>query len=212
MSNPIKFSKDFTEKLHNYIKEEKDKATVLGFGLLIGTDVITLNAWANKRRKDEKGNITEDLARPKFNAALKELQKIQDTDKTLNAKQEFFCELYASDKEFFGNGVEAYMEAYDLHSGDPKDYNTARTNASRLLTNANILKRIDELLHLGPLNTSFVDKQLAFVITQNADLGSKVSAIREYNKLEQRITEKIDHTTKGDKLPTPIYGGRSTEL
>jgi hypothetical protein len=31
----------------------------------------------------------------------------------LNPKQEQFCQLYASDREFFGNGVESYIEVYE---------------------------------------------------------------------------------------------------
>ena len=76
----------------------------------------------------------------------------------LNPKQEKFCLLYASDKEFFGNGVQSYIEAYE-----PKEvgnwYATARSNASQLLTNTNILRRIDELLEIE-INNSFVDKRL----------------------------------------------------
>jgi hypothetical protein len=53
------------------------------------------------------------------------------------------------------------------------------------------------LLEETGFNDVAVDKQLATVITQNADFGSKVSAIREYNKLKQRITERIDHTSGG---------------
>ena len=65
------------------------------------------------------------------------------------------------------------------------------TSSSRLLTDANILKRINKLLDNEVLNDSFVDKQLLLVITQNADMSSKVQAIKEYNKLKQRIEERI---------------------
>ena len=41
------------------------------------------------------------------------------------------------------------------------------------------------------------------MITQNADFGNKMAAVREYNKLKQRITDKIDYTTKGDKISIP---------
>lgn len=129
----------------------------------------------------------------------------------LNPKQEMFCKLYATDREFFANGVQAYIEAYNPDTSKKNWYNTARSNASQLLTNTNILKRINELLEMEGLNDAFVDKQLTLLISQNADFGAKTAAIREYNKLKQRITEKIDHTTMGKELPTPIYGGKSTE-
>lgn len=118
------------------------------------------------------------------------------TPKKLNPKQELFCKLYASDKEFFGNGVESYGEAYGLDLTIPKHYSAARTNASKALTNANILARITALLELGPLNDQNVDRELAFVIAQRADLGAKMAGIREYNSLKARIIKKLEHTGK----------------
>lgn len=208
----IKFSSSFTPEIDVYIAEcqkNNTKPTVLGFAKRIGTDQHSLWAWAGKKKKDEQGNVTEQLARPHFNAALTKLYELEKEEKAdkLNPNQELFCKLYASDKEFFGNGVISYAEAYGLDLKEKGNYNTARANASRLLTNASILKRINELLEVDSLNDAFVDKQLAFVIAQNVDLSSKTAAIREYNKLKTRIVERIDHTTKGKELPQPIMGG-----
>lgn len=108
----------------------------------------------------------------------------------LTPKQEKFCQLYATQIEFFGNGVASYMEAYNLNPQLPASYGTARTNASRMLTNANILDRINELLEQQYLNDSHVDKQLAFWINQKASPQAALAAIKEYNALKQRITEK----------------------
>jgi len=116
----------------------------------------------------------------------------------LNQKQEMFCKYYVS-KEFFGSGVEAYSQAYNIDLNNPREYNTAKVNASKLLTNTNILVRINELLDEAGLNDSFVDKQLLIAITQNADLNSKVKAISEYNKLKQRIVTKIDSKIQIDQ-------------
>ncbi|RJQ67325.1 MAG: hypothetical protein C4519_24320 [Desulfobacteraceae bacterium] len=116
-----------------------------------------------------------------------------DKKKKLNAKQEKFCKLYASDEEFFCNGVQAYIEAYQ-----PKRvgnwYNSAKSSAFNLLTKTDILSRIDELLELRGLNDSFVDKQLEKLITQDADFKSKLGAIKEYNELKKRILKKIELT------------------
>ena len=114
----------------------------------------------------------------------KELE-IQD----LTEKQILFCKYFVS-KDFFGSGVESYAEAYNIDLSTPKGYNTAKVNASKLLTNTNILSRINEELSDSGLNDNFVDKQLLFAITQNADISSKVKAISEYNKLKSRITNK----------------------
>lgn len=111
----------------------------------------------------------------------------------LTEKQNMFCKLYVS-KEYFGCGVEAYGEAFGIDISKISGYNTAKANASKLLTNAYILSRINEELTDAGLNDNFVDKQLLFAITQNADINSKVKAIGEYNKLRQRIVTKTDNT------------------
>jgi phage terminase small subunit len=108
----------------------------------------------------------------------------------LNPNQEMFCQLYTSSTEFFGNGTQAYIEAYEIDIKKPGAYAAARVSACRLLTKDNILKRIDKILEETILNNEFVDKQLAFLITQHADFSTKMRAISEYNKLKQRITEK----------------------
>jgi hypothetical protein len=120
----------------------------------------------------------------------------------LNEKQLLFCKNYVS-KDFFGSGVESYAAAYGLDLTNQKDYNNAKVAASKLLTNSNILSRINEELDAAGLNDNFVDKQLLFAITQNADLSSKVRAIQEYNKLKQRIIEKLE--TKNNNKITVEY-------
>lgn len=112
----------------------------------------------------------------------------------LNPKQERFCKLYASDREFFGNGVQSYIEAYDPDMTKTNAYKTCMAAASRLLTNVKVCEKINNLLEEGGLNDQFVDKQLTFIITQHADFGSKIAAIREYNKLKSRITDKTEDT------------------
>lgn len=119
----------------------------------------------------------------------------------LNPKQELFCQLYCTDKEFFGNGVETYLEVYDIDKSKKGWYQSACAAASRLLSNVKVLNRINELLEEGGLNDAFVDKQLKFLITQNADYTNKLGALKEYNKLKQRITDKLE--TK-HILPTPL--------
>lgn len=124
----------------------------------------------------------------------------------LNEKQLLFCKYYVS-KDFFGSGVESYAAAYGLDLENQKDYNNAKVAASKLLTNSNILTRINDELDAAGLNDNFVDKQLLFTITQNADLSSKVRAIQEYNKLKQRIIEKLE--TKNDNKIIVEYVSQS---
>lgn len=122
----------------------------------------------------------------------------------LTPQQELFCQLYAGDREFFGNGVQSYIEAYNVDTSKPGWYRTARACASELLTKPNILERIDEIFEAHGLNDQFVDKQLEKLIVQDADYSAKMKAIAEYNKLKARITEKRDITSGGEKIDMPV--------
>lgn len=126
-------------------------------------------------------------------------------DRELNARQKLFCKYYVSE-EFFGNGVKAYCQAYGLDENNIQKYNIAKKGASELLTKSNILSCINEQLDEAGLNDSFVDKQLLFAISQNADLSSKVKAISEYNKLRQRIQEKTKVENTGEIIVRYVDG------
>ena len=129
----------------------------------------------------------------------------------LNLRQEKFCKLYASDREFFSNGVESYLECYDINRSKPNWYKTACQAASRLLTSVKVCDRINEILEEGGLNDQFVDKQLKFLITQFSDFGNKLGALKEYNKLKQRIIDKQDVTSDGELTIKIIdYGVNNT--
>ena len=111
------------------------------------------------------------------------------TERWLNQEQEAFCQLYATDREFFGNGVQSYIEAYWPDNTEKNWYKTACVNSSKLLSNAKIISRINELLEEWWLNDQNVDKQLSFLITQHSELGNKLWAIKEYNRLKARVIE-----------------------
>ncbi len=115
---------------------------------------------------------------------------------SLNEKQLLFCRLYVS-REFYGNGTLSYCEAYGFDPSDIKQYNSARHSASHLLNNPNISQHINNLLEEGGLNDSHIDKRLLFLINQNEDKGTALGAIKEYNKLKQRIIEKIEMNQTG---------------
>ena len=116
------------------------------------------------------------------------------SESTLSPERELFCKLFTEESEFFGNGVQSYITAYDIDVMKKGAYAGARASAARLLTNANILNRINELFDASGFNDANADKQLLIVMQQNADFASKVAALREFNKLKKRITEKIEHS------------------
>lgn len=116
----------------------------------------------------------------------------------LNDKQVKFCELYANgsqeDEIPIGNGIQAYAKAYEINLAKPGAYNTAKSNAHRLLTNQNVLDYINHIFEHCGLNDADVDQQLLFAIKQNADFGSKVAAIKHYNELKGRVKKQEGNT------------------
>lgn len=106
-----------------------------------------------------------------------------------------FCELYALDMSYMGNATRAYAAAFKIDLDDPEvykqSYHAVRSNAYELLTKTDILAYINELLDSYVLNDTQVDKQLAYVIYQQADLRAKIAGIKEYNQLKVRIKDRM---------------------
>lgn len=112
-------------------------------------------------------------------------------EQELNINQRQFCKNYTS-IEFLGSGVHAYANAYGCDLEKKGQYAVASVGAGRLLKKPEILKYIDELLDGNGLNDHTVDKHLLFLIQQGADLSAKLGAIREFNKLRNRVTDKLE--------------------
>ena len=133
---------------------------------------------------------------------------MKKTKVKLNADQENFCKLFVMpDTEFYGNGVQSYLEAYSkkrsLRGAKPQKpltYDVAKANAYKLLTNPIIIERINALLESGGFNDENTDKQHLFLLNQFADLKTKLGAIKEYNELKSRIN-------KPGTLDNPLYMG-----
>lgn len=127
------------------------------------------------------------------------LKKGGKTEEWLTLQQEEFCRLYTSgDKDCRGNATQSYIQAYDVQTvvdwQFQRDvYNYAKSEWCKQLTKPNLNKRINELLDEWFTDTT-VDKELSFVIKQNKELSAKVSAIKEYNRLKERVIEKAPVT------------------
>ncbi len=126
--------------------------------------------------------------------------------KLKNLKQEEFCRLYASEEEFFGNGVRSYSEAYKIpfntkdSSENMKNRKVCEASASRLLSKVKICERIAELLDGAGFNNENADKQLLFLMNQHGDRKVKIQALREYNALKSRIVQKVENTHKIESI------------
>jgi hypothetical protein len=150
----------------------------------------------------------------------------------LTAKQEMFCRYMTQLNEYFDNATLSYAEAYgyDLNSMSKKavrDSNDEVVTESeydryydycsragwRLRRNEKIRTRITDLYN-DLKRDNIVDEQLMKIILHASKNSDKISAIREYNALQQRITKKLDLTTLGksinpedkEKIKTTLMG------
>lgn len=154
------------------------------------------------------------MSKQKVKLSEKSASKTEDG---LNLQQEAFCQLYINaDRELFGNGAQCYLEVYGAEYSivhkKPMSYQTAMASASRLLSNVKVITRVNDLLQTGGFNNENVDKQHLFLINQHADLKTKMSAIREYNELRNRITKKVEITgLNGAPLFSDEHRAKSNE-
>jgi len=121
----------------------------------------------------------------------------------VNQKQERFCQLYALDADCFGNAYKSYVQAYGIDVGKKGASAGARSSASQLLTNPNILKKIRELTKEMQITNEMVDSELSFLILQRADYGAKIRAISEYNRLRGRLDKALNESGELSKLSDP---------
>ncbi len=178
--------------------------------------ILNLNLW--KQIDQEKWYFKKPKTKKEKNIEISEIEKVLDNPtevyieyeediewiprrkevlseniwETLTKRQQKFCELYATNIEFFWNWVQAYLEVYDIDTIKPWWYKTACAGASRMLSNVKVCQRINELMNSWWFNDENIDKQHSFLINQFSDLWVKMRAISEYNKLKKRITKKIE--------------------
>lgn len=131
----------------------------------------------------------------KWPLTMMEAEQLDKPTETLNPLQELFCRLYTRHWETYWSWVKAYAEAYWVEISSSKGYKVAQAASSRLLSKVIVSSRINEYLQDEVLNDSVVDSQLAYLITQHDEKWAKLGAIKEYNALKQRITQKIENNT-----------------
>lgn len=115
--------------------------------------------------------------------------------KKLTYKQELFCQLYIA---YHQNGTRAYIEAYGVKES------TARTNASRLLTNANIKERISELYkmkleEIGVTALRVLQEKAGIAYASKEDLyemrGGELKLKKDIDIKNLRYVKKIKENT-----------------
>ncbi|MEI8130652.1 MAG: hypothetical protein WCG55_04085 [bacterium] len=133
---------------------------------------------------------------------------MNEETKNINTEQELFCRAYTRTGTTFGNATLSYSEAYGhdfeaLESTEKKDRlkHYCAVSGSRLMRNDDIIKRIQDLLN-ELIDEKAVDSELAWLIVQKEDLSAKLGAIREYNRVNNRVTKNMKLAF--DQLPEPI--------
>ena len=101
--------------------------------------------------------------------------------KTLTPKEKLFCKYYTS-QEFFCNWTKSYMK-----SNPSSSYESARVQASKLLTNNNIIEHIGKLLDWLEINDNIADRELSKLVLQDEDKWVKLNALKHYDNLRARI-------------------------
>mgnify|MGYP001593513561 CR=1 FL=1 len=136
-------------------------------------------------------------------------EKIEKQEMKL--KQEEFYELFVNgDREMFGNGVQCYLEVYEIDKTKPNWYKTACAASSRLLSNVKVINRIRELLEAGGFNDENIEKQHLFLVNQFTDLGTKMRAISDFYKFKGKYAPEESHIVL--ETPEPIYAGKSKKV
>lgn len=141
-------------------------------------------------------------------------------------KQEIFCQSWV---DTVGNGTRSALIAFDIENKEVIDeddqpkpldkslikkweeeikllkkekkriFNVAGAMATECLRKPNIIKRIDEILEERGFNDDAVKRE-HFKLLSNSKDEVKIRAIDSYYKLKGKITDKVDHTTNGDKI------------
>jgi len=130
----------------------------------------------------------------------------------LTIKQQLFCKHYIVNEVLRWNGTMCYNQAFSFKleeksrirdldkkgkevpwsSDYDKAYNMCSSNASHLLKDYKIQERCTKLLNEMLIDT-IVDSKLAKIIL-NWDHSDSLNWIKEYNKLKNRITDKVEHS------------------
>lgn len=145
----------------------------------------------------------------------KAIKKTKLSDTKLTPAQELFCQCYAGhhDRDLFSNKTRSYIYSHgetDKHNeliaakaANPsmetraalkRFENLCAKLGSNLFRNVHIVDRVNELFD-SLYSNDHVDRELSYTITQRYDLASKVQAIREFNRISNRIKKNESSDT-----------------
>lgn len=123
--------KDKAKEMYEHGSKYKQIAEELDISINTIKSWRTRDKWKRKKGATKNKKVAPAIKKVAKKVATKKLSSYQTTDD----KWKHFCLLYLQSY----NATQAYMKVYDC------DYNTARVNASRLLTNDNVKSFLDEI-------------------------------------------------------------------
>lgn len=141
-------------------------------------------------------------------------KKIKKNPK-LNVCQTLYCEYYVNHPEARNNQTLAYAMAYHKNIDADEDKYICTAAASNLMRKPYIRDYIRELLQAVIAMPEVVDAELTRAIYQDSNTPAKVQAIKEYNRVNGRVSDdkKVDvtHTIVGFNI-VGIEGRKKDEI
>lgn len=107
----------------------------------------------------------------------------------LKINEKLFCEYYATSVVGTrGNATQSYVQAYPDKN---PTLDTAGVEGWRMLRKPKIINELKRLWKLSHLTDEEVDSELAGIVRQDKDMSNKLGAIREYNRVQGRASDKL---------------------
>lgn len=149
------------DKAFEIYKQHNGEILLKDIAAQLNVSESTVRSWKNRYKWDDEISATSQ--KNKCNVANKKVikenkethtKKLKKIENSLTEKQRLFCIYYI---ENF-NATKAYQKAYDCN------YQTAMSNASRMLRNANVKQEIDRLtnecLEEQEINSKLLSKRI----------------------------------------------------
>ena len=100
------------------------------------------------------------------------------------------------------NSISSTHQRIVQESTYKKAYNTCSVCASQLLRTTKIQKRL-QAIYLAMMDDDTIDSVLSSIISNPREQSKdRISAIKEYNALKQRIIKKLDLSSLGERINT----------
>lgn len=110
----------------------------------------------------------------------------------LSLRHQLFVDLYTSiDNDHFANATQCYAQAYGMNKSQLR---SAHSCACKLLRDPRVVAAVNERIEDMGYSILNANRQLCRLMNQDADFPTKLGALKEFNRLTGRITDKMQLT------------------